>query len=180
MSPRAAWRLETLGFREVYDYTAGKQDWAAAGLPTEGTLAERPRAGDVARRDVPTCRLDETVKAIRERVERSGFEACVVVNEERVVFGILREKQLAAADDEPAERAMRVGPSTFRPNVDIEEMAMFMAEHDLPNAPVTTSDGRLVGLLRREDAARVAHELHVREHHEGVQGGSSPASGASG
>jgi CBS domain-containing protein len=151
----------------VYDYEAGKQDWAAAGLPTEGKLAQRPRAGDVARREVPTCRLEEKVRPVRERVRQAGFEACVVVNEERVVFGILREEQLGAPDDEPAERAMRPGPGTFRPNVDIEEMASFMFEHDLPNAPVTTSDGRLVGLLRREDAARAAHEIHVREHHSG-------------
>ena len=33
-----------------------------------------------------------------------------------------------------------------------------MIHHDLPTSPVTTSDGRLVGLLRREDAARVALE----------------------
>ena len=31
--------------------------------------------------------------------------------------------------------------------------------------PVTTSDGRLVGLLRRQDAAKAALELHEREHH---------------
>ena len=35
-----------------------------------------------------------------------------------------------------------------------------MAEHDLPDAPITTSDGRLVGLITLEDAARVAHETH--------------------
>ena len=35
MSPRAAWRLESLGFARVYDYVAGKADWMAAGLPTE-------------------------------------------------------------------------------------------------------------------------------------------------
>ena len=33
-----------------------------------------------------------------------------------------------------------------------------MVHHDLPNSPITTSDGRLVGLLRREDAAWVALE----------------------
>ena len=33
MSPRAAWRLESLGFRNVHDYPAGKSDWMAAGLP---------------------------------------------------------------------------------------------------------------------------------------------------
>src|SRR6266851_66135 len=45
MSPRAAWRLESLGFGEVYDYVAGKLDWMAAGLRTEGTNAAHPRAG---------------------------------------------------------------------------------------------------------------------------------------
>jgi len=148
----------------VYDYKAGKLDWAAAGLPTEGTLAERPRAGNVARRDVPTCRPDETLGSIKERVRASGFEVCVVMNEERVVLGLLREQQLAGPDDQPAERAMRPGPSTFRPFVAIEEMASFMIDHDVPNAPVTTSDGRLVGLLRREDAARAAHQLHAGGH----------------
>src|SRR6266516_4054802 len=59
MSPRAAWRLESMGFTQVYDYTAGKLDWLAAGLATEGSNAQRPRAGDVARGDVPTCGLDE-------------------------------------------------------------------------------------------------------------------------
>ena len=60
-------------------------------------------------------------------------------------------------DDEPVERVMRPGPSTFRPNVDIREMAHYLTEHDLPSAPVTTSDGRLVGLLVREDAQHVTH-----------------------
>jgi Mg/Co/Ni transporter MgtE len=66
---------------------------------------------------------------------------------------------------------MRPGPSTFRPHVPIEEMAHFMVHHDLPSSPVTTSDGRLVGLLRREDAARVAVEHPGIEHvhHEAVQ-----------
>jgi len=40
-----------------------------------------------------------------------------------------------------------------------------MIEHDLDSSPITTSDGRLVGLLRRQDAARAALELHEREHH---------------
>jgi len=31
-----------------------------------------------------------------------------------------------------------------------------MVEHDLKSAPITTSDGRLVGLLLREDAVAAA------------------------
>jgi Mg/Co/Ni transporter MgtE len=135
----------------------------AAGLPTEGRNVDRPRAGDVARRDVPTCRLDESIGEVRERVRAAGWDACVVVNDERVVLGLLRAEELQRGQDEPVEQVMRPGPSTFRPHVPIEEMAQFMVHHDLPSSPVTTSDGRLVGLLRREDAARAALE------HPGVE-----------
>jgi CBS domain-containing protein len=152
MSPRAAWRLESLGFAEVYDYVAGKLDWMAAGLPTEGTNAERPRAGAVARKDVPTCSLQGTLGSVRERVEAQGWDAVVVVNDERVVLGLLRAKELAGDPGLRIEHAMRPGPSTFRPFVALEEMARFMAEHQMESAPITTSDGRLVGLLLRRDA----------------------------
>jgi Mg/Co/Ni transporter MgtE len=145
----------------------GKLDWLAAGLPTEGTSAGRPRAGDMARRDVPTCRLDELIGEVRERVLAASWDACVVVNDERVVLGLLREDEIQKGHDEPdvpVERVMRPGPSTFRPHVPIEEMAHFMIEHDLPTSPVTSSDGRLIGILRREDAVAIAHG---HEQHDG-------------
>ncbi|HYV01253.1 MAG TPA: CBS domain-containing protein [Actinomycetota bacterium] len=160
MSPRAAWRLESFGFTDVYDYAAGKLDWLAAGLLTEGTNAERPRAGDVARRDVPTCHLDDVVGEVRERVAAAGWNACVVVNDQSVVLGLLRSKEVQADGDLRIEQAMRPGPSTFRPFVPIEEMAELMVGHNLETSPITTSDGRLVGLLFREDAASAAHGMH--------------------
>jgi CBS domain-containing protein len=169
MSPRAAWRLESFGFTEVYDYVAGKQDWLAAGLPTEGTNAARPRAGDVARRDVPTCRLDDRLEEVRRRVEAAGWDACVVVNDESVVLGLLRSGELAPEGNPRIEEVMRPGPSTFRPFVSAEEMAGYMTEHNLQSAPITTSDGRLVGLLLRDDVVRAAHEAHqhqVNQHEE--------------
>jgi predicted transcriptional regulator len=151
MSPRAAWRLETLGFGEVYDYVDGKLDWMAAGLPTEGTNAMQQRAGDTARKDVPTCGLKDRLGDVRERVRVQGWDSVVVVNEERVVLGLLRSKELAKDADQLIEHAMRPGPSTFRPFVSLHEMANFMIEHKLENAPITTSDGRLVGLLLQKD-----------------------------
>jgi CBS domain-containing protein len=156
-----------MGYGRVHDYVAGKLDWLSAGLPTEGTEARHPRAGTVARRDVPTCRLDERLGEVRERVRSAGFEACVVVNSERVVLGLLRAKELAGAPDLPIEQVMRPGPSTFRPNVPIEEMAEHMIDNSLESSPITTSDGRLVGLLLRSDAARAAHELLHRHSDDG-------------
>ena len=103
---------------------------------------------------------------MRDRAQAQGFDAAVVTNEERVVLGLLRAKELEESGDKVVERAMRPAPSTYRPNVGVLEMAAVMVEHDVPNAPVTTSDGRLVGLLLREDLLRAAHELHSAGHHE--------------
>lgn len=133
----------------------------AAGLPTEGTDAGRPRAGTVARSDVPTCRLDERLDDVRKRVSEAGWDACVVVNDERVVLGLLREEQLAGGtEDDIVSQVMLAGPTTFRPYVSIEEIAHFMLDHDLDSCPVTTSDGRLVGLLKVGDAAHIVHAQH--------------------
>ena len=152
MSPRAAWRLETLGFTEVYDYAAGKADWFARGLPIEGERAGVPRIGAVARADVPTCSLDERAADVRRRVKAEGWETCIVVKDGAIVLGRLFTSELDAASDDSVERVMRSGPSTFRPNVTVHEMVGFMDDRGISTALVTTSEGRLVGLLRRTDA----------------------------
>jgi Mg/Co/Ni transporter MgtE len=147
-----------MGFGEVYDYVDGKLDWMAAGLPTEGTNAQQPRAGDTARRDAPTCGLKDRLGDVRERANAKGWDAAVVLNDERVVLGLLRSKELAIDPDQLVENAMRPGPSTFRPFVRLHEMAHFMVEHKIENAPITTSDGRLVGLLLQADVIRLMQE----------------------
>jgi magnesium transporter len=119
----------------------------------------------VARRDVPTCRMNERIEEVRERVRAAEWEVCVVLNDERVVFGLLRKADLLKGRDESVELIMRPGPSTFRPHVRIEEMAAYMMEHDLPSSPITTSDGRLVGILLKEDALEAVHRLHAHEKH---------------
>jgi CBS domain-containing protein len=50
---------------------------------------------------------------------------------------------------------MRPAPSTFRPYVLAAEMAKTMVDHKLESAPITTSDGRLVGLLLQKDVLKV-------------------------
>src|SRR6266702_5120251 len=50
LSARAAWRLESMGFQEVYRYTPGKADWLAAGWEIEGTQARKTRLKQVLQR----------------------------------------------------------------------------------------------------------------------------------
>jgi predicted transcriptional regulator len=47
--------------------------------------------------------------------------------------------------------------------VSIEYMAKYMIEHELDSSPVTTSDGRLIGLLMRQDVERVARALSQKK-----------------
>ena len=74
-----------------------------------------------------------------------------MVGENRVVLGLLRAKELEADPDLLVERVMRPGPSTYRPLVSVEEMRHTMIDRNLESSPVTTSDGKLVGLVRKED-----------------------------
>lgn len=167
MSARAAWRLESLGFTDVYRYTPGKTDWFAAGLPRAGELASLPRIGDAAKRDVPTCGPDETVGAVRRRLEAVGEDLCVILNERRVVLGLVREQNLDGDAARPVQDAMDPGPVTYRPDTLLAEMVEHMqaSEGRVNRTLVTTADGELVGLLRRADAERALAEAHAAREH---------------
>ncbi len=78
-------------------------------------------------------------------------QSCVVVNDQRIVLGLVRRDALTAGGQRTAEEVMLPGPVTFRPNVSLEEMASYMDEHKLRQALVTTSDGELIGMASRED-----------------------------
>ncbi len=142
-----------MGFTEVYDYGPGKAGWGAAGLPLEESGPKVARLGDLARTDVPTCELAERVGDAAGRV-KPDWTTCIVINEEKVVLGRLYRKELERDPASSVEDAMRPGPSTFRPNVLAAEMAGYMHDHGLETAPVTTSDGRLIGLVLIEDVER--------------------------
>ena len=110
----------------------------------------RSRAGDVARPDVPTCDPDDRVGEVQARVRAAGWDQCVVVNEERVVLGRLRKKALEAAPETPVEQVMEVGPATIRPDIRLDAILDRLQQRNAGQILVTTSDGRLVGALRRE------------------------------
>jgi len=154
MSPRAAARLESLGFEQVHDYAAGKADWGSAGLPLEGRNGTETRAGAHLRADVPTCRLDDRLQDVCERLDQSSWDTCFVVDERNVVLGRLGRSALARGGDVSVEEAMTLGPSTVRPSLELDRAVERMQAQRLGSLPVTRLDGVLVGVIRREDAER--------------------------
>jgi CBS domain len=159
MSPRAAWRLETLGFERVNDYVGGKSDWLAHALPREGD-ASVPYAGELVDCDPPTCGLADSVGDVRAALEGSHYGFCLVVNEHRIVLGRVRPSALDGADSgAAAESVMEAGPSTVRPNTPVRELVDRLAKRDLTTTIVTTPEGRLIGVFHRADAERRLAEL---------------------
>src|SRR5215211_6273983 len=111
MSPRAAARLDSLGFERVYDYTASKVDYLARGLPREGEKATEQRAGDLLRDDVVRCGLSDPIGRVKSELEASRYGFALVLDEREVVMGRLRRSALESAGAATAEEAMEAGPS---------------------------------------------------------------------
>ena len=155
MSPRAACRLETLGFDPnlVYDYVDGKAGWLANGLPRDGTGASVLRAGDLVDAKPPTCVLDTPAADIRDALDASGYGFVLVVSAARVVLGRVRRSALADTDSAAtAEDVMEPGPSTVRFDIPARELVQRLAAKNLKTAVVTTPNGCLVGVVHRADA----------------------------
>jgi CBS domain-containing protein len=155
MSPRAACRLERFGFDPVYDYTAGKAGWRAAGLLTEG----RPQPARVlaaADRTPMTCAPDVPVASVLAQFTPVGRAVCVVVDTDGVVCGRLRLDQLDPSDHRPAEAVMEPGPTTVRADAPLDETLARMARRHVASLLITTPEGVLLGELRRsgDDTSR--------------------------
>jgi Mg/Co/Ni transporter MgtE len=100
---------------------------------------------------VPTCRLDEHIADVRKRIRETGWDTCIVVNDEGVVLGQIGRNALQADEAVTVEEAMTSGPSTVRPNAAVESLRRRIEQYDLTTVIVTRSDGHLVGIVHRDD-----------------------------
>ncbi|MCH8920594.1 MAG: CBS domain-containing protein [Chloroflexi bacterium] len=91
-----------------------------------------------------------------------------MVNDDRVVLGRLRGKTLDADPGATLESVMESGPTTIRPDEPLEAIVERMRDQRVGSILVTTSDGRLVGILYREDAERVLAETTDRSRSPGA------------
>ncbi|MFI7703363.1 CBS domain-containing protein [Nonomuraea sp. NPDC049480] len=156
LSPRAAHRLERLGFGDVHDYGAGKMDWLAADLPYEG---EAHLVSQNVRRDPVTAGLDDPLDELTERILGDPAGLAVVVDEDDVVQGVVGSRELKGADmSGTAEQAMRVGVTTVRPSEQLEPLIQRMDRAKVDHVVVTHADGTLVGLFGLGDVRPQASE----------------------
>ncbi len=152
MSPRAAARLETLGFTRVYDYVSGKSDWLAAGLSAEGPSANVLTAGDAVRGGDIVCHLGDRLGDSAERIRVAGTNACIVIDDRHVVLGRVRGRTLSGDPNAAIEDVMQSGPSTIRADIPLDAVVKSLRDGNLSSTLVTDPDGRLIGSLYLADA----------------------------
>ncbi len=152
MSPRAAARLETLGFDKVYDYVSGKSDWIAAGLPTVGQSAGSPDAGGTLRAGDIVGHVGERLGDVARRARAEGKDEVIVVDDRHVVLGRIRGAALDGDPDALIEDVMRPGPATIRPDTPLETVVATLGPAGVASTLVTDPDGRFIGTVYLEDA----------------------------
>ena len=81
------------------------------------------------------------------------WELCVVVDNQRVVLGVVALENPDVGQDTSVELVMQPDPVTFRPHVPVGTVPEYV-KTQRRRALVTTSDGVLIGLLRIHGAQR--------------------------
>ena len=71
-------------------------------------------------RDPPLCHIEATVEQALEALDsRPGWQQCVVVTDTGVVVGLVPRD--AAGLTRPLADVMRPGPTTIRPDIELDE-----------------------------------------------------------
>jgi Mg/Co/Ni transporter MgtE len=120
------------------------------------------------------CRLNDRLHDVCDRLEDSAWDTCFVIDERGVVLGRLGRRAIRGREDVSAENAMTLGPSTIRPSARLSDMVERMRKQNLTNLPVTTSDGRFVGLLTRQDAEEAFESPRPESRAEATDASSCP------
>ena len=111
-----------------------------------------PTAGSLARDDVVTCRLHDSLVAVRGQIESSAYGFALVTTEDGILLGRLRMSVVRdASSEDTAETTMEPGPSTVRADTLAADLAGRLATRKLRTAIVSTPEGRLIGVVKRRD-----------------------------
>ena len=104
------------------------------------------------RSDIPVCGLRDHIGDVGIAVRSRGWDICAVLNEERVVLGLLHGDAWNAPHDTPAEAVMSHGPPTTRPSTLLDEMVERLQKRKTPGILISSSNGVLMGYLWTSEA----------------------------
>ncbi|OIJ14595.1 magnesium transporter [Anaerobacillus arseniciselenatis] len=121
-------------------------------------------AGSLMTTEFVTVKPTETVSKIMEQLRREGENAetiyyLYVTNEIGTLNGVISLRELITAPlEESVETLMKEQLITVSPFADQEEVSKVIRDYDLLAVPVTTSDGKIIGIVTVDDIIDVLEE----------------------
>lgn len=109
-------------------------------------------------------RSDMTAREALDRIRRLAFEhetvlQSYVMDHERRLLGTVSLKDLVLANPEVhVGQIMKPEPISVSTNTDQEEVARVLRDHHLPAVPVVDNEGRLVGIITKDDVVDILEE----------------------
>lgn len=146
-------------------------------------LSREVTAGEIMTREVVVVRRDTTLAEVAEIMGMKGISGVPVVDPDGQVVGVISEKDflihLGLAEPKnfmslvasylksqgsvtlpikkrEAADLMSSPAVTVRPDTSVKEIAAIFTEKGLNRVPVTDADGRLLGIVTREDIVKAA------------------------
>jgi signal transduction histidine kinase len=123
---------------------------------------------DVMKREVVAVQQDSMVKDAATIMTEKGISSLVILNGEELV-GILTEKDLANKvvsmglnpKEVPVSAIMTTHVLTIKAQDNLEEAIRLMNNRGIKKLPVTSSDGKLVGMLSQTDVTTLYSTLYA-------------------
>ena len=88
---------------------------------------------------------------VYQRVTAVGDDVLLVVDDDNIVLGRLRQQVFAQHPKAIVGDVMEEGPTTIRPNTKLADIIPRMQARNVNSIVVPTSNGRLAGILYRQD-----------------------------
>lgn len=86
-------------------------------------------------------------------MDESGWTKCAVTAPDRTVIGFVQGEKIQDVDEAvPIEEVMQLGPTTFRFDTSLERATEFMDTKEVDCILLTSSEGKLLGLLHQNYA----------------------------
>lgn len=92
---------------------------------------------------------------LAKQLDTVPHDYCVVLNDEDIVLGRMRKKNIQGPPDTAVEQVMEPGPTTVRPSEPAKGLLERMKKRSVPAVIVTTNKGRLIGAATQEALERL-------------------------
>jgi CBS domain-containing protein len=143
------------------------RDQGIAAYETASAQVVRPNvslAGEIMTHEVVSVAPSETNEAVRELFQQNRFHHLPIVDQDKRVVGIISDRDLLRSiidrQAAPLSELMVKKVLTALPETPIHDLASTLFHEKIGCIPITSADGKLVGIITRSDLLRCLMEVN--------------------